>query len=39
MITKQSKELHLSIDQVNKDSAILKKLYSATQINSKILIS
>lgn len=36
-ITKQASELNLSIDQVNKDIAQLKKLYDATQVNSDIL--
>lgn len=37
-IAKQAEELHLSIDQVNKDIAELKRIYDATQINSKILL-
>lgn len=36
-IAMQAEELHLSIDQVNKDIAELKKLYDATEINSQIL--
>ena len=36
-IAMQAEELHLSIDQVNKDIAELKKLYDATQVNSLIL--
>ena len=36
-IAKQAEELHLSIDQVNKDIAELKRIYDA-QINSKILL-
>lgn len=36
-IAKQAQELGLSIDQVNKEIAKLKKLYDATQIHSKIL--
>lgn len=37
-ISKQAEELHLSIDQVNKDIKELKKIYDATQINSKVLL-
>ena len=37
-IAKQAEELHLSVDQVNKDIAELKRIYDATQINSKILL-
>ena len=33
----QAEELHLSIDQVNKDIAELKRIYDATEINSEIL--
>lgn len=36
-ITKQALELSLSVDQVNKEIAQLKKIYDATQIHSKIL--
>ncbi len=36
-IAKQAEELHLSVDQVNKEIAQLKKIYDATQIHSKIL--
>lgn len=36
-IAKQARELNLSIDQVNKEIAKLKRLYDATQIHSKIL--
>ena len=36
-IAKQAEELHLSIDQVNKDIAELKKIYDAAQKSSKIL--
>lgn len=36
-IAKQAEELHLSVDQVNKDIAQLKKLYDATQVHSKVL--
>ena len=36
-IAMQAEELHLSIYQVNKDIAELKKLYDATQVNSLIL--
>jgi len=36
-IPRQAEELHLSVDQVNKEIAYLKKLYDATQIHSKIL--
>lgn len=36
-IAKQAYELNLSIDQVNKDIAELKKIYDATQIHSDIL--
>lgn len=36
-IAKQAEELHLSIDQVNKDIALIKKIYDATQVNSDIL--
>ena len=36
-IVKQAQELNLSVDQVNKEVATLKKLYDATQINSNIL--
>lgn len=36
-ITKQAEELNLSVDQVNKDIAELKRRYDATQIHSKIL--
>lgn len=36
-ISKQADELHLSIDQVNKDIAELKRIYDATQKHSKIL--
>lgn len=36
-IAKQADELHLSIDQVNKEIALLKKIYDITQEHSKIL--
>lgn len=36
-IPKQADELHLSVDQVNKEIAKLKKIYDATQVYSKIL--
>lgn len=36
-IAKQAEELNLSIDQVNKDIAALKKIYDATQKHSDIL--
>lgn len=36
-IPRQAEELHLSVDQVNKEIAYLKKLYDATQIHSAIL--
>ena len=36
-IVKQAQELNLSVDQVNKEIAILKKLYDATQLHSNIL--
>ena len=36
-ISKQAEELHLSVDQVNKEIALLKKIYDATQIHSDIL--
>ena len=36
-IAKQAEELNLSIDQVNKDIALIKKIYDATQVNSAIL--
>lgn len=36
-IVKQAEELHLSVDQVNKDIADLKKLYDYTQKSSSIL--
>lgn len=36
-IVKQAEELNLSVDQVNKEIAILKKLYDATQIHSNLL--
>lgn len=36
-IARQAEELHLSIDQVNKDIAQIKKIYDATQLTSKIL--
>lgn len=36
-IAKEADELHLSIDQVNKDIARLKKIYDVTQIHSSIL--
>lgn len=36
-IVKQAEELHLSVDQVNKDIAYLKKLYDYTQKSSSIL--
>lgn len=36
-IPKQAEELHLSVDQVNKDIAEIKRIYDAAQINSEIL--
>lgn len=36
-IPRQADELHLSVDQVNKEIAYLKKLYDATQKYSDIL--
>lgn len=36
-IAKQASELNLSVDQVNKDIAELKRKYDATQIHSKII--
>lgn len=36
-IPRQAEELHLSVDQINKDIALLKKIYDATQIHSTIL--
>ncbi len=36
-IAKQAEELHLSVDQVNKDIATLRRIYDATQIHSDIL--
>jgi len=36
-IPKQAEELHLSVDQVNKDIAEIKRIYDAVQINSQIL--
>lgn len=36
-IVKQAEELHLSVDQVNKDIADLKKIYDYTQKYSHIL--
>lgn len=36
-ISKQAEELHLSVDQVNKEIALLKKIYDATQKYSDIL--
>ena len=36
-IAKQAEELHLSVDQVNKDIAELKRIYDEAQINSNIL--
>ncbi len=33
----QAEELHLSVDQVNKEIRYLKKLYDATQVHSEIL--
>lgn len=36
-IAKQAEELHLSVDQVNKDIAQLKRIYDAAQITSSIL--
>lgn len=36
-IAKQASELNLSVDQVNKDIAELKKIYDMTQQYSKIL--
>lgn len=36
-IVNQAEELHLSIDQINKDIAQLKKIYDITQKTSKIL--
>ena len=36
-IIKQATELNLSVDQVNKEIAHLRKIYDATQIHSHIL--
>lgn len=36
-IAMQADELHLSIDQVNKDIATIRRLYDAVQPHSKIL--
>lgn len=36
-IQQQAEELNLSVDQVNKDIAQLKRIYDATQIHSQIL--
>ncbi|MDD5826807.1 MAG: hypothetical protein SO108_00345 [Bacilli bacterium] len=36
-IVKQAQELNLSVDQVNKEIAILKKIYDVTQLHSNIL--
>lgn len=36
-IPRQAEELHLSVDQVNKDIAQLKRIYDATQVTSDIL--
>lgn len=36
-IARQAEELHLSVDQINKDIAELKKIYDATQRYSSIL--
>lgn len=36
-IAKQADELHLSVDQVNKDIAELRRIYDATQVHSNIL--
>lgn len=36
-IVEQAEKLNLSVDQVNKDIAMLKKIYDATQIHSDIL--
>jgi len=36
-ITKQAEELNLSVDQINKDIATMKKIYDATQRINDIL--
>lgn len=36
-IPRQAEELHLSVDQVNKDIAEIKRIYDATQKTSQIL--
>ena len=36
-IIMQAEELHLSVDQVNKEIAKLKKIYDAAQVNSEVL--
>lgn len=36
-ISKQAEELHISVDQVNKEIAKLKRLYDYTQKTSKVL--
>lgn len=36
-IARQAEELHLSIDQVNKDIAQLKKIYDAVQVGNDSL--
>lgn len=36
-IVSQAEELHLSVDQVNKEIALLKKIYDQVALNSDIL--
>ena len=36
-IVQQAEQLHLSVDQVNKDIAYLRKIYDLTQVHSSIL--
>lgn len=37
-IVQQAENLHLSVDQINKEIALLKRIYDATQITSSILL-
>jgi DNA-binding CsgD family transcriptional regulator len=36
-ILRQAEELHLSVDQVNKEIAHLRRIYDATQVYSNVL--
>ena len=36
-IAKQASDLHLSVDQINKEISRLKYIYDKTQVNSSIL--